>query len=197
MPRSIVYKSWKEPWRCPHPPTNAQNVAAPSDVPQGLAMHRYQAHDVRGEKHNEPRLEPEALDEFEELVASIEAQAARVRERLAEVDAERDELLSRLRRFDGAVAKLRPPAKKIPRGAAIPIEQSIDVINDYLDRHAKEFPNGFGQADVFRGIRANGNAVIGKDRVNKTMKEMHQRNLITLHRRGPAGAFIYKRVGDA
>jgi len=138
-------------------------------------------------------------DEFDDLVASIEKQAATVRARLADVDAERDELLSRLKRFDGAIQKLNPPAPKTVKrsgGQTIPIERSIEQITEYLNKHAKEYPNGFGAADVFRGVRANGNAVIGRARVLDTLKEMHQRNLLVLHRRGPAGALIFKRVGD-
>src|SRR5262245_30746019 len=139
-------------------------------------------------------------NEYAEYAAPLREEVGRLKERLEAIDAERTELRTKITRLEGAVERLDPtPGRKKPgrqpvasgRGGSYQsMEKSTTDVREYLDKHAKELDNGFGSADIYRGLRANGNAVIGRARVRDILVEMHSQGEIRLDRRGMGGSLI-------
>jgi len=135
--------------------------------------------------------------EFDDLVRSIEAQASHVRAQLANVEAEANELRARLRRFDGAIAKLKPQPRKARKSTKVSAQEgATKFVQGYLERHRASLSDGFTSTELHRQMGANGEGEYGKERVRYAVNELHERGILRLDRMTVGGGKLFKMVGS-
>jgi hypothetical protein len=142
-------------------------------------------------------------DLLAETTTTLRAEANRLRGHLANLDAERLELRSKIDQLERAANILVPtarPAKKtrkVNKEGWISGEEAMrELLTSFLAEHREDLAEGFTITELFRRIRASGNAVVGRDRVAAMVETFHHEGAVRLDRRTVGGGKLYKLIGE-
>ena len=145
---------------------------------------------------------PLAQQTLESILAPVR-EAAKVVEREieqleTELQAKRDELkplMRVLRAADPNVARPGPKPAKRASNVWTPSDESIEIVQAFLMKHASKYQNGdgFTSTNLYRDMRSDsGTTKLSDETVRRSVKVLHERGVLRLLRRGTGGGRIYQ-----
>jgi uncharacterized C2H2 Zn-finger protein len=169
--------------------------------PQGLSRHRAETHGAVSARSRAKTAKtattPYDADYYRGLARPLFDDADNARKELAEHDAKRAALAERVRRLDGAIARLvgEPATPKKTTAGRTTTPEAIAYTEQFLDAHRDELADGFTAHSLLKAIRANGGGGPSERRVSQAIVELHARGVIRLDKKTLGGGNLYKLIG--
>lgn len=142
------------------------------------------------------------------LVEPLLEQLGGIEQRLAALDAEREELTASKRQIERVVNGLQPSKpKKHPSGSSTDKrspdesprvqrqwEERIATVQRFIEGH--EFADGIVASQVSKAIASNGGENVSPGKVRTCLEELHNRGVLRVDRKINGGGVAYKLVGQ-